>query len=58
LTRLPVTSAGSASAGGYGAILSFDPEGKLIGPFSRDPRIVAPRGLPLDPSGVLVYRNR
>ena len=57
LTRLLVTSAGSASGGGYGAILSFDTDGQLIGPFSRDPRIVDPRGLSLDPSGALVYLN-
>jgi hypothetical protein len=42
---------------GYGAILSFETEGKLIGSFTRDPQIVGPSGLPLDPSGVLVYRN-
>jgi DNA-binding beta-propeller fold protein YncE len=57
LTRFLVTSAGSASGGGYGAILSFDTGGELIGPFSSDSRIVDPRGLSLDPSGALIYLN-
>ena len=55
--RLLVTSAGSANGGGYGAILSFDSEGQLIGPLSSDPRIADPRGLSLDPSGALIYLN-
>ena len=57
MTRLLVTSAGRTNGGGYGAILSFDPAGELIGPFTSDPRIVDPRGLSLDPSGGLVYLN-
>ena len=55
--RLLVTSAENANGGGYGAILSFDTEGELIGPLTRDPRIIDPRGLSLDSSGVLVYLN-
>ena len=55
--RLLVTSAGNSNDGGYGAILGFDAEGGLVGPFSRDPRIVDPRGLSLDPSAALVYLN-
>jgi DNA-binding beta-propeller fold protein YncE len=57
LTRILVTSAGAANGGGRGALLSFDAEGGLIGPFSDDPRIVDPRGLSLDPSGELIYVN-
>ncbi len=55
--RLLVNSAGHTNGGGYGAILSFDTEGELIGPLTRDPRIIDPRGPSLDPSGVLVYLN-
>ena len=55
--QLLVTSAGSANGRGYDAILSFDAEGELMGPFSSDPRIVDPRGLSLDPSGTLIYLN-
>jgi hypothetical protein len=36
-----VTSAGAANGGGYNAVLSFDAEGELMGPFSSDPQIVA-----------------
>lgn len=57
MTRLLVTSASGANGDGYGAVLSFTAEGGLIGPFSRDRRIVDPRGLSLDPSGALVYLN-
>jgi DNA-binding beta-propeller fold protein YncE len=52
-----VTSAGSANGGGYGAVLSFNSKGELLGPFSGDPRITDPRGLSLDPSGTLIYLN-
>src|ERR1700744_3748293 len=45
------------NGGGYGAILSFDSNGELIGPLSEDPRITDPRGLSLDPSGARVYLN-
>jgi DNA-binding beta-propeller fold protein YncE len=55
LPEILVTSAGNGE--GYGAILSFDADGELIGPFSSDPRIVDPRGLSLDSSGALVYLN-
>jgi DNA-binding beta-propeller fold protein YncE len=57
LVRLLVTSAGSANGGGYGAILSFNSKGELLGPFSGDPRITDPRGLSLDPTGTLIYLN-
>jgi DNA-binding beta-propeller fold protein YncE len=55
--RLLVTSAGSANGGGYGAVLGFNSEGELLGPFSGDPRITDPRGMSLDPSGTLIYLN-
>jgi DNA-binding beta-propeller fold protein YncE len=57
LVRLLVTSAGSANGGGYGAVLGFNSEGELLGPFSGDPRITDPRGMSLDPSGTLIYLN-
>jgi DNA-binding beta-propeller fold protein YncE len=55
---LLVTSASGTNGAGYGAILGFDDDGNLIGPFSRDTRIVDPRGLALGPSsGGLIYVN-
>jgi hypothetical protein len=57
VTRILVTSAGSANGGGHDALLSFDSSGEPLGPFSTDPRIVDPRGLSLDPSGALIYLN-
>ena len=55
--RFLVTSAGSANGGGHDAVLAFNLEGELVGPFSDDPRIVDPRGLCIDPSGALIYLN-
>jgi len=52
-----VTSAGEANGGGRDAVLSFNLAGELVGRFSEDPRIVDPRGLTLDPAGVLIYLN-
>ena len=52
-----VTSAGEANGGGHDAVLAFNAEGELLGPFSDDPRIVDPRGLCIDPSGELIYLN-
>jgi DNA-binding beta-propeller fold protein YncE len=52
-----VTSAGEANGGGHDAVLAFNAEGALVGPFSDDPRIVDPRGLTLDASGGLIYLN-
>jgi DNA-binding beta-propeller fold protein YncE len=57
LVRLLVISARSANGGGYGAVLGFNSEGELLGPFSGDPRITDPRGLSLHPSGTLIYLN-
>jgi sugar lactone lactonase YvrE len=52
-----VTSASGANGNGYGTLLTFGPDGELLGPFSQDPRIADPRGLSLDPSGALIYLN-
>ena len=57
MTRILVTSASGANGDGYGALLSFDADGELTGPFSDDHRIADPRGLTLDPAGELVYLN-
>jgi hypothetical protein len=57
LVRFLVTSAGSANGGGHDAVLAFNADGELVGPFSDDPRIVDPRGLCIDPSGTLIYLN-
>jgi DNA-binding beta-propeller fold protein YncE len=55
--RSLVTSARGGNGNGYGANLSFGPDGEFTGPYSSDPRIADPRGLSLDPSGALVYLN-
>jgi DNA-binding beta-propeller fold protein YncE len=52
-----VTSASGLNGNGYGALLRFGPDGEFLGPVSDDPRITDPRGLSLDPSGVLIYLN-
>ena len=52
-----VTSAGKANGGGLDAVLSFNAAGDLVGPFTDDPRIIDPRGMTLDPAGVLIYVN-
>jgi hypothetical protein len=57
LVRFLVTSAGSANGGGHDAVLAFDAEGKFVGPFSDDSRIVDPRGLCIDRTGTLIYLN-
>lgn len=53
MTRILVTSASGANGDGYGAILSFDAEGRALGPFSTDRRIADPSGLAsgVGPSG-------
>jgi DNA-binding beta-propeller fold protein YncE len=45
---LLVTSAAGANGAGYGKILAFADDGKPIGVFGSDPRIVDPRGLGID----------
>jgi DNA-binding beta-propeller fold protein YncE len=55
--RFLVTSASGANGNGYGALLSFGPDGEFLGAFSNDARIADPRGLSVDPSGTLIYLN-
>jgi len=54
---LLVTSASGTNGAGLGKILAFNPQGKLIGPFSDDDRITDPRGLGIEPSGRLLFVN-
>ena len=55
--RILVTSAAGANGNGYGCVLSFGLDGEYQGRFTDDPRIVDPRGLKVDASGMLVYVN-
>jgi hypothetical protein len=41
---LVVTSAAGANGNGYGTLLAFDEDGKPVGVFGEDRRIVDPRG--------------
>jgi hypothetical protein len=52
---LLVTSASGVNGSGYGKLLAFDANGKMLGPFSEDARIVDPRGLGVD--GSLLFLN-
>ena len=54
---LLVTSASGANGNGYGALLAFDEDGKPLGPFSGDERIVDPRGLAPGPAPGLLFLN-
>jgi DNA-binding beta-propeller fold protein YncE len=54
---LLVTSASGANGNGYGALLAFDQDGKSLGPFSDDKRIVDPRGLAPEPESGLLFLN-
>jgi DNA-binding beta-propeller fold protein YncE len=54
---LLVTSAAGANGDGYGALLAFDCDGKSLGAFSDDSRIVDPRGLAVDPREGLLLLN-
>jgi hypothetical protein len=55
--RLLVTSAAGANGDGYGALLAFDLEGRLLGAFSDDDRIADPRGLGVHPDQGLLFLN-
>jgi hypothetical protein len=57
MTRL-VTSAAGANGAGYGKILAFTDDGKPIGVFGDDPRIVDPRGLGIDAVDRLLFQQR
>ncbi|HTX49866.1 MAG TPA: hypothetical protein VME40_10800 [Caulobacteraceae bacterium] len=54
---LIVTSASGANGNGYGALLAFDRDGKALGRFSDDDRIVDPRGLAPEPEPGLLFLN-
>ena len=54
---LLVTSASGASGNGYGSLLAFDWDGKPLGVFSEDRRIVDPRGLAVEPRQQLLFLN-
>jgi len=54
---LLVTSASGANGNGYGALLAFDHDGKPLGPFSDEDRIIDPRGLAPDPQRGLLFLN-
>ena len=54
---LLVTSAAGANGDGYGALLAFDREGRPLGAFSSDARIVDPRGLAVDRQEELLFLN-
>src|SRR5580692_7226818 len=54
---LLVTSASGTNGNGYGALLAFDSDGKAVGAFSDDSRIVDPRGLSVDRSEGLLFLN-
>src|ERR1700749_779634 len=54
---LLVTSASGANGNGFGALLAFDLDGSLRGPFIDDDRITDPRGLAVDPKENLLFLN-
>src|SRR5580704_1922701 len=54
---LLVTSASGTNGDGYGSLLAFDGDGKSLGAFSDDSRIVDPRGLVVDPTEGLLFLN-
>jgi len=55
--RIVVTSASGANGNGCGALLAFDRNGRLLGPFGPDAGITDPRGLHLHPDGKHLYVN-
>jgi DNA-binding beta-propeller fold protein YncE len=52
-----VTSAAGANGDGYGALLGFDSDGRLLGHFSEDARIADPRGLAVGDKSGLLFLN-
>jgi DNA-binding beta-propeller fold protein YncE len=52
-----VTSAAGANGDGYGALLAFNFEGRPLGRFSDDARIMDPRGLTFDSHTGLLFLN-
>ena len=54
---LLIPSAAGTNGDGYGALLAFDGDGKCLGAFSDDSRIVDPRGLAVNRSEGLLFLN-
>jgi hypothetical protein len=54
---LLVTSASGVNGNGFGALLAFELDGTLRGPFIEDERIADPRGLAIDPKENLLFLN-
>lgn len=55
---LLVTSAAGLNGAGFGKVLAFAADGKVIGAFGDDPRIADPRGLGIDhPNGLLFINS-
>ncbi len=54
---LLVTSASGANGNGYGSLLAFDWDGKPLGVFSEDRRIVDPRGLAVEQKQQMLFLN-
>jgi hypothetical protein len=54
---LLVTSAAGANGDGHNALLAFDREGRPLGAFGNDARIVDPRGLAVDQKKELLFLN-
>jgi hypothetical protein len=54
---LLVASAAGSDGDGYGALIAFDIDGKPLGAFSNDSRIVDPRGLALHRDEGLLFLN-
>jgi DNA-binding beta-propeller fold protein YncE len=54
---LLVTSATGANGAGFGKLLAFADDGRLVGVFGDDPRIADPRGLGIDPVDKVLFVN-
>lgn len=57
LMRLLVSSASGTNGNGYGALLTFDLDGRMLGVFGDDDRIEDPRGLSLDVAEKSLFVN-
>jgi hypothetical protein len=54
---VPLLVTSGANGNGYGSLLAFDWDGKPLGVFSEDRRIVDPRGLAVEPGQELLFLN-
>ena len=54
---LLLTGASGANGNGYGSLLAFDRDGKPLGVFSEDRRIVDPRGLAIERKQQSLFLN-